>query len=72
ASSGLWTRAYGNKFEVNNRDKGVQYNQVQRGFTLGADVPLSGGDGQWLAGFMAGHSISDLYLSRGSKATVDS
>ncbi|WP_248749614.1 autotransporter outer membrane beta-barrel domain-containing protein [Pseudomonas sp. MWU15-20650] len=72
ASSGLWTRAYGNKFEVNNRDKGVQYNQVQRGFTLGADVPLSGGDGQWLAGFMAGHSTSDLDLSRGSKATVDS
>ncbi len=72
ASSGLWTRAYGNKFEVNNRDKGVQYNQVQRGFTLGTDVPLSGGDGQWLAGFMAGHSTSDLDLSRGSKATVDS
>ena len=72
ASSGLWTRGYSNKFEVNNRDKGVQYNQVQRGFTLGADVPLSGGDGQWLAGFMAGHSTSDLDLSRGSKATVDS
>lgn len=71
-SSGLWSRTYGNKFEVNNRDKGVQYNQVQRGFTLGADVPLSGGDGQWLAGFLAGHSTSDLDLNRGSKATVNS
>jgi outer membrane autotransporter protein len=71
-SSGLWTRAYGNKFEVNNGDIGVQYKQNQRGFTLGADAPLSGGDGQWLAGFMAGHSTSDLDLSRGSKATVDS
>ncbi|MBC3237531.1 autotransporter outer membrane beta-barrel domain-containing protein, partial [Pseudomonas lurida] len=71
-SSCLWTRAYGNKFEVNNGDIGVQYKQNQRGFTLGADAPLSGGDGQWLAGFMAGHSTSDLDLSRGSKATVDS
>jgi len=71
-STGLWSRAYGNKFEVNNSDKGMQYNQTQRGFTLGADVPLTGGDGQWLAGFMAGHSTSDLDLSRGSKATVDS
>ncbi|QOY73100.1 autotransporter outer membrane beta-barrel domain-containing protein [Pseudomonas sp. OST1909] len=71
-STGLWSRAYGNKFEVNNSDKGMQYNQTQRGFTLGADVPLSGGDGQWLAGFMAGHSTSDLDLSRGSKASVDS
>ncbi|PMV18561.1 MULTISPECIES: autotransporter outer membrane beta-barrel domain-containing protein [unclassified Pseudomonas] len=71
-SSGMWSRTYGNKFEVNNRDKGVQYNQAQRGFTLGADVPLSGGDGQWLAGFLAGHSTSDLDLNRGSKATVNS
>ncbi|MBM9487882.1 autotransporter outer membrane beta-barrel domain-containing protein [Pseudomonas sp. ICBG1301] len=71
-SSGLWSRAYGNKFEVDNRNKGVQYNQNQRGFTLGADTPLSGGDGQWLAGFLAGHSTSDLDLGRGSKATVNS
>lgn len=71
-SSGLWSRAYGNKFEVNNSDKDVHYNQTQRGFTLGADVPLSGGDGQWLAGFLAGHSTSDLDLSRGSSATVNS
>lgn len=71
-SAGLWSRAYGNKFEVNNSNKGVHYNQAQRGFTLGADVPLSGGDGQWLAGFLAGHSTSDLDLSRGSKATVNS
>lgn len=71
-SAGLWSRAYGNKFEVNNSNKDVQYNQVQRGFTLGADVPLSGGDGQWLAGFLAGHSTSDLDLGRGSSATVNS
>jgi len=71
-STGLWSRAYGNKFEVNNSDKGMQYNQTQRGFTLGADVPLTGGDGQWLAVCMAGHNTSDLDLSRGSKATVDS
>lgn len=71
-SSGLWSRAYGNKFEVNNSNKGVQYNQNQRGFTLGADVPVEGGDGQWLVGALAGHSTSDLDLSRGSSATVNS
>nr|WP_256348144.1 autotransporter outer membrane beta-barrel domain-containing protein [Pseudomonas yamanorum] len=71
-SSGLWSRAYGNKYEVSNKNKGIDYNQTQRGFTLGADVPLSGGDGQWLAGFMAGHSTSDLDLKRGSSATINS
>jgi outer membrane autotransporter protein len=71
-SSGLWSRAYGNKYEVSNKNKGIDYNQTQRGFTLGADVPLSGGDGQWLAGFLAGHSTSDLDLKRGSSATINS
>lgn len=71
-SAGLWSRTYGNKYEVANKDKGIEYNQVQRGFTLGADTPLSGGDGQWLAGFMAGHSTSDVDLKRGSSATVNS
>lgn len=71
-SSGLWTRAYGNKYEVSNNNTGVEYNQTQSGFTLGADAPVAGGDGQWLAGFMAGHSTSDLDLTRGSSATIKS
>lgn len=70
-SSGLWSRGYGNKFEVSN-DNGAQYDQTQRGFTIGADVPLDAGDGQWLAGVLAGHSTSDLDLHRGSNATVKS
>ncbi len=71
-SAGLWTRAYGNKYEVSNDKTGLGYNQSQRGFTLGADVPVSGGDGQWLIGAMAGHSTSDLDLNHGSSATVNS
>ncbi|CRM02522.1 putative autotransporter precursor [Pseudomonas sp. 31 R 17] len=71
-SAGLWTRAYGNKYEVSNDKTGLGYNQSQRGFTLGADAPLEAGDGQWLIGVMAGHSQSDLDLNRGSKATINS
>jgi len=71
-SAGLWTRAYGNKYEVSNDTTGLGYNQTQRGFTLGADVPVEGGDGQWLIGAMAGHSSSDLDLNRGSSATINS
>lgn len=72
-SSGLWARSYGNKFEVSSDKRaGVDYNQTQRGFTLGADTPLSGGDGQWLAGVMAGHSTSDLAVTRGTGGTVKS
>lgn len=71
-SAGLWTRAYGNKYEVSNDKTGLGYNQSQRGFTLGADAPLEAGDGQWLVGVMAGHSQSDLDLNRGSKATINS
>ncbi|MBA1429326.1 autotransporter outer membrane beta-barrel domain-containing protein [Pseudomonas orientalis] len=71
-SAGLWTRAYGNKYEVSNDKTGLGYNQSQRGFTLGADAPLEAGDGQWLIGVMAGHSQSDLDLNLGSKATINS
>lgn len=71
-SSGLWNRAYGNKYEVSNDKTGLGYNQSQRGFTLGADAPLQAGDGQWLIGAMAGHSASNLDLNRGSKAEIKS
>lgn len=71
-SAGMWTRAYGNKYEVSNDKTGLGYSQVQRGFTIGADAPIEGGDGQWLIGAMAGHSTSDLDLKRGSSANIDS
>ncbi|UII72914.1 autotransporter outer membrane beta-barrel domain-containing protein [Pseudomonas sp. HN11] len=71
-SAGLWTRAYGNKYEVSNDKTGLGYNQSQRGFTIGADAPVQAGDGQWLIGAMAGHSTSDLDLDRGSKADIKS
>ncbi|QLG93040.1 autotransporter outer membrane beta-barrel domain-containing protein [Pseudomonas yamanorum] len=70
--NGLWMRTYGNKFNVSSNKNGAGYSQTQRGFTLGADAPLSGGDGQWLAGVMVGHSSSDLSLTRGSSGTVNS
>lgn len=69
AQAGGWMRAYGNKYEVSGGDGGA-YDQVQRGFSLGADAPLD--DGQWLLGVMAGHSTSDLDLSRGTSGTVKS
>ena len=71
-SAGFWTRAYGNKYEVSNDKTGLGYSQSQRGFALGADAPVSGGDGQWLVGAMVGHSTSDLDLNRGSSATINS
>lgn len=71
-SAGFWTRAYGNKYEVSNDKTGLGYSQSQRGFALGADAPVSGGDGQWLIGAMVGHSTSDLDLNRGSSATINS
>jgi len=71
-SAGFWTRAYGNKYEVSNDKTGLGYSQSQRGFALGADAPVSGGDGQWLIGAMVGHSTSDLDLKRGSSATINS
>ncbi len=71
-SNGLWMRSYGNKYDVAANKNGAGYSQTQKGFTIGADAPLSGGDGQWLAGVMAGHSTSDLSLTRGSSGEVKS
>ncbi|WP_214511991.1 autotransporter outer membrane beta-barrel domain-containing protein [Pseudomonas brassicacearum] len=69
--SGAWGRMYGNKYIV-DAASGTGYKQTQQGFSLGADAPLPMGDGQWLIGAMAGHSNSDLDLSRGSSGTVKS
>ncbi|WP_448643417.1 autotransporter outer membrane beta-barrel domain-containing protein [Pseudomonas mediterranea] len=69
--SGAWGRTYGNKYNV-DAASGTGYKQTQQGFSLGADAPLPVGDGQWLIGAMAGHSNSDLDLSRGSSGTVKS
>lgn len=69
--SGAWGRTYGNKYNV-DAASGIGYKQTQQGFSLGADAPLPMGDGQWLIGAMAGHSNSDLDLSRGSSGTVKS
>lgn len=71
-SNGLWMRSYGNKHEVAANNNGAGYSQVQKGFTFGADTPLSVGDGQWLAGVMGGYSTSDLSLTRGSSGEVKS
>ena len=69
--SGAWARAYGNKYNV-SAASGTPYTQTQQGFSLGADAPLPWGDGQWMAGVMAGHSSSDLSLARGADADVKS
>ncbi|MFK0089419.1 autotransporter outer membrane beta-barrel domain-containing protein [Pseudomonas sp. NPDC090755] len=67
--SGAWSRAYGSKYNVADAS-GTGYKQTQQGFTLGADAQV--GDSQWLVGVLAGHSSSDLDLSRGTSGTVDS
>ncbi|WP_460136479.1 autotransporter outer membrane beta-barrel domain-containing protein [Pseudomonas sp. S1_E04] len=72
AGNGLWMRSYGNKFDVAANKNGAGYSQTQKGFTIGADAPLSSGDGQWIAGVMGGHSTSDLSLTRGSSGEVKS
>lgn len=69
--AGGWIRAYGNKFNV-SASSGVAYQQVQQGLSFGADAPLPMGDGQWLVGLLGGYSKSDLDLSRGTSATVNS
>jgi outer membrane autotransporter protein len=69
--SGGWMRTYGNKFNVADAS-GFGYKQVQQGISLGADGKLPVGDGQWLAGVMAGQSKSDLDLDRGTNGKVDS
>lgn len=70
-AAGGWVRAYGNRFNVDT-GQGVGYRQVQQGFSLGADAPLPWGDGQWLAGLMAGSSGSNLDLQGGTQAEVKS
>ncbi|EPN40527.1 autotransporter [Pseudomonas syringae pv. actinidiae ICMP 18807] len=69
--SGAWMRTYGNKFNVSDAS-GFGYQQTQQGFSLGADGKVPMGDGQWLAGVMAGQSSSDLSLDRGASGKVDS
>lgn len=67
--AGLWVRGFGNKYNV-SESSGTAYTQNQRGFSIGADMPLA--DSQWLVGVMAGHSTSDLNPARGSSGTVKS
>lgn len=69
--AGGWMRTYGNKYNVADAS-GVGYQQTQNGLSFGADAPLPVGDGQWLVGLLAGHSRSDLDLSRGSTGSIDS
>ncbi|WP_314918732.1 autotransporter outer membrane beta-barrel domain-containing protein [Pseudomonas helleri] len=70
-STGLWMRAYGNKFDV-SESSGLAYTQNQQGISFGADAPLPIGDGRWLAGLMGGYSKSDLDLAQGTSGTVNS
>lgn len=70
-STGLWMRAYGNKFDV-SESSGLAYTQNQQGISFGADAPLPIGDGRWLAGLMGGYSKSDLDLEQGTSGTVNS
>lgn len=67
---GLWVRSYGNKWNVDDGSSGVGYRQQQQGFTMGADTRL--GDSPWTVGMLAGYSKSDLDLSGGTSATVNS
>lgn len=69
--AGGWVRTYGNKYNVDEAS-GVGYRQSQQGVSLGADAPLPIGDGQWLIGVLAGHSTSDIDLTRGTSGTVKS
>lgn len=67
--AGLWLRGYGSKYNV-SEDTGVGYTQNQRGFSLGADMPVL--DSQWMVGVMVGHSTSDLSLKGGTSGKVNS
>lgn len=71
-NAGSWGRVYAKKNNVAD-GSGVAYQQTQRGFSLGWDVPLpSFADGQWLIGIMAGHSDSDLNLDYGTSGEIES
>lgn len=68
---GGWMRTYGNKFNM-SANSGVEYKQTQQGISLGADMPISNSNGQWLLGLMGGYSKSDLDLKGGTTGTVHS
>ncbi|WP_248796668.1 autotransporter outer membrane beta-barrel domain-containing protein [Pseudomonas sp. MWU13-2105] len=68
---GGWIRSYGNQYNV-TAAAGFGYKQRQQGLSFGVDLPVPVSDGQLMVGVMAGHSRSDLSLSRGTSATVDS
>ncbi len=70
-NAGIWMRSYGSKYNVADAS-GVGYSQNQHGLSFGADAPLPVGDGQWLVGLLAGHSRSDLDLTRGTSGSIDS
>ncbi|MDR7283024.1 outer membrane autotransporter protein [Pseudomonas corrugata] len=69
AKSGVWTRAYGNRYGVKNA-YGDGYSQTQKGVVVGADTNV--GNGEWLLGGMFGYSNTKLDLRPGSTGTVDS
>lgn len=69
--AGGWVRSYGNQYNV-SAASGAAYQQQQQGLSIGADTPLAAGDGNWLVGITAGYSHSDLNLTRGASASVDS
>ncbi len=71
-SQGFWVRSYGNKYDVAASGNGAGYKQNQTGLAIGVDTPIEAGDGQWMVGVMGGYSKSDLGLSRGSSAMVNS
>lgn len=71
AEGGLWTRAYGNKYNL-SAGGGVAYQQQQSGVSLGADAPLTVQNGTALIGAMVGYSQSDLNLQGGTSGQVDS
>ncbi|QKS81583.1 autotransporter outer membrane beta-barrel domain-containing protein [Pseudomonas bijieensis] len=69
AKPGLWTRAYNNRYSVQNAYAGG-YSQTQQGLVIGADAAL--GDSDWLVGGMVGYSRTQLDLKYGSSGSVDS
>lgn len=71
AQGGLWSRAYGNKYNL-SAGAGVAYKRRQQGLSIGADAALPVADGHALVGAMLGHSRSDLDLQAGTSGKVDS
>lgn len=71
SKTGMWIRAYGNKYNVANA-YGDGYTQSQQGLSIGADAPLPFGDGQWLLGGFGGYSTTKINLKSDSKGEIDS